>query len=122
MYTSFLRSVAGCKIRERGDDIGIDFDWHHPRLTLSSKFHEWGEKYGPIYQVNLAGHNHIFLCRDAIAHDLMSKRSSIYSDRPFIPALEQDNRTSGQYLPLMSQNLLWSRQRRFAKVGRRFHV
>ena len=50
-----------------------------------------------------------------MAHDLLSKRSAIYSDRPFIPALEHDNRTSGQYLPLMSKNPLWSRQRRFAK-------
>lgn len=68
------------------------------------KFHEWGEKYGPIYQVNLAGTNHVWICRDEIAHELLSKRSAIYSDRPYIPALEYDNRTSGQYLPLMSRN------------------
>ncbi|EME87956.1 uncharacterized protein MYCFIDRAFT_26018 [Pseudocercospora fijiensis CIRAD86] len=79
------------------------------------KFHEWAVKYGPIYQVNLAGTNHVWISRDKEAHDLLSKRSAIYSDRPFIPALEHDNRTSGQYLPLMSKNALWSRQRRFAK-------
>lgn len=79
------------------------------------KFAEWADEYGPIYQVNLAGQNHVWIARDKIAHDLLSKRSAIYSDRPFIPALEHDNRTSGQYLPLMSKNLTWSRQRRFAK-------
>jgi len=68
------------------------------------KFHEWGEKYGPIYQVNLAGTNHVWISSDRIARDLLAKRSAIYSDRPHIPALQQDNRTSGQYLPLMSRN------------------
>lgn len=79
------------------------------------KFHEWGEQYGPIYQCNLAGTNHVWITRDKVAHDLLSRRSAIYSDRPHIPALEQDNRTSGQYLPLMSKNELWTRQRKFAK-------
>jgi cytochrome P450 len=50
-----------------------------------------------------------------VAHELLSKRSGNYSDRPFIPALEHDNRDSGQYLPLMSKNDKWSRQRKFAK-------
>ncbi|KAF2158921.1 hypothetical protein M409DRAFT_71399 [Zasmidium cellare ATCC 36951] len=86
-----------------------------PEKCSWMKFAEWADEYGPIYQVNLAGHNHVWIARDKIAHDLLSKRSAIYSDRPFIPALEHDNRTSGQYLPLMSKNLVWSRQRRFAK-------
>lgn len=75
-----------------------------PERNSWMKFHEWGQKYGPIYQVNLAGTKHVFITRDNVAHDLLSKRSAIYSDRPYIPALEQDNRTSGQYLPLMSRN------------------
>lgn len=57
----------------------------------------------------------MWISRDNIAHDLLSKRSGNYSDRPFIPALEQDNRTSGQYLPLMSKNEKWTRQRKFGK-------
>jgi cytochrome P450 len=51
---------------------------------------------------------------DEIARDLLSKRAAIYSDRPHIPALLDDNRSSGQYLPLMSRNEQWSRQRKFA--------
>lgn len=86
-----------------------------PEKNSWMKFHEWGEQYGPIYQVNLAGQNHVWITRDKVAHDLLSKRSANYSDRPFIPALEQDNRTSGQYLPLMSKNEKWTRQRKFAK-------
>jgi hypothetical protein len=68
------------------------------------KFHEWGNRYGPIYQVNLAGQNHVWISRDEIARELLSKKAAIYSDRPHIPALMDDNRDSGQYLPLMSKN------------------
>jgi hypothetical protein len=68
------------------------------------KFAEWGKEYGPIYQVNLAGSNHVWISSDAIAHDLLSKKGAIYSDRPHIPALIDDNRTAGQYLPLSSKN------------------
>lgn len=63
----------------------------------------------------MAGTNHVWISSDSIAQDLLGKRRAIYSDRPFIPALEQDNRTSGQYLPLMSQNDKWARQRKFGK-------
>lgn len=68
------------------------------------KFADWGKEYGPIYQVNLAGHNHVWISSDQIAKDLLSKKAAIYSDRPHIPALLDDNRTSAQYLPLLSRN------------------
>jgi hypothetical protein len=68
------------------------------------KFHEWGKEYGPIYQTNLAGSNHVWISTDAISRDLLSKKGNIYSDRPHIPALLSDNRTSAQYLPLLSKN------------------
>jgi hypothetical protein len=68
------------------------------------KFADWGKEYGPIYQTNLAGYNHVWILRDGIARDLLSKKAQIYSDRPHIPALIDDNRDSGQYLPLMSRN------------------
>ncbi|RMY60474.1 hypothetical protein D0864_13083 [Hortaea werneckii] len=86
-----------------------------PEKNSWMKFHEWAEQYGPIYQVNLAGVNHVWIARDHVAKDLLTKKGAIYSDRPHIPALERDNRDSGQYLPLMSRNALWTRQRRFAK-------
>jgi hypothetical protein len=68
------------------------------------KFADWGKEYGPIYQTNLAGSNHVWVSSEKIAHDLLSKKAAIYSDRPHIPALIDDNRTSAQYLPLLSRN------------------
>ncbi|KAL1306467.1 hypothetical protein AAFC00_005165 [Neodothiora populina] len=79
------------------------------------KFHEWGENYGRIYQVNLAGQNHVWITRDSVAQDLLGKRAANYSERPHIPSLTHDNRVSGHYLPLMSRNERWTRQRKFGK-------
>lgn len=100
------------------------------------KFADWGKEYGPIYQCNLAGTNHVWISSDEIARQLLAKKGAIYSDRPHIPALIDDNRTSAQYLPLMSKNSMpslippewkgcrletkliisdaWTRQRKFA--------
>lgn len=75
-----------------------------PEKNSFIKFAEWGKEYGPIYQVNLAGSNHIWISSDHIARDLLAKKGAIYSDRPHIPALLSDNRTSAQYLPLLSKN------------------
>jgi len=99
------------------------------------KFHEWGEQYGPIFQTNLGGVNHVWITRDSVAHEVLSKKAYATSDRPHLAAIEADNRTSGHYLPLMSRNgkcdpplnislpakrtdresEVWVRQRRFAK-------
>ncbi|KAF1941580.1 cytochrome P450 [Clathrospora elynae] len=80
------------------------------------KFADWSKQYGPIYQCNLAGHNHVWISSDRIAKDLLSKKAAIYSDRPHIPSLLADNRTSAQYLPLLSQNEGHTRQRKFANI------
>ncbi|KAF2856684.1 cytochrome P450 2E1 [Plenodomus tracheiphilus IPT5] len=69
------------------------------------KFADWGKVYGPIYQVNLAGHNHVWISSDQVSKDLLSKKAAIYSDRPHIPALIDDNRTNGH-----------TRQRKFANI------
>ncbi|KAB8349764.1 hypothetical protein FH972_023778 [Carpinus fangiana] len=84
----------------------------NPWLT----FHKWSQEYGPLYQVELAGTSHVWIADEEIAFDLLSKKAKIYSDRPHIPALMDDNRTSGQYLPLLSNNSQWQRQRKFAKT------
>lgn len=67
------------------------------------KFHEWSKEYGPIYQHEIFGDIHIWISSERIAHDLLSRRASIYSDRPFIPNLP-DNRYSGNYLALSGYN------------------
>lgn len=75
-----------------------------PEKNSFITFADWGKIYGPIYQVNLAGSNHVWISTDEIARDLLAKKGAIYSDRPHIPALIDDNRTSAQYLPLLSKN------------------
>jgi hypothetical protein len=45
---------------------------------------------------------HVWISSEKIANDLLSKRASIYSDRPMIPNLS-DNRTSGDYLALLGR-------------------
>ncbi|KAL2264183.1 hypothetical protein VTK26DRAFT_889 [Humicola hyalothermophila] len=75
------------------------------------KFYEWGKVYGPIYKTEIFGTVHVWISSEAVAHDLLSKRASIYSDRPVIPNLP-DNRTSGDYLALLGRTETWKRQRR----------
>ncbi|KAF2867212.1 cytochrome P450 [Massariosphaeria phaeospora] len=87
-----------------------------PEKNAFVKFADWSKEYGPIYQVNLAGHNHVWISSDQVAKDLLAKKGAIYSDRPHIPALIDDNRTSAQYLPLLSKNDGWARQRKFANA------
>jgi cytochrome P450 len=38
------------------------------------KFRDWGREHGPIYQVNIAGTNHIWINSHHIAHTLLAKR------------------------------------------------
>ncbi|KAH9863468.1 hypothetical protein IAQ61_009746 [Plenodomus lingam] len=87
-----------------------------PEKNSFIKFADWGKEHGPIYQVNLAGDNHVWISTDQISKDLLSKKAAIYSDRPHIPALIDDNRTSAQYLPLLSRNDGHTRQRKFANI------
>ncbi|KAK3940226.1 cytochrome P450 [Diplogelasinospora grovesii] len=75
------------------------------------KFYEWSKKYGPIYQTEMFGSVHVWISSEKIAHDLLSKRAAIYSDRPLIPNLP-DNRTSGDYLALLGRTETWKRQRK----------
>lgn len=73
-----------------------------PEETSWLKFYEWSKTYGPIYQMEIFGTVHVWISSERIAHDLLSKRNAIYSDRPLIPNLP-DNRTSGDYLALLGR-------------------
>jgi hypothetical protein len=79
-----------------------------PEKLCWIKFANWGKQYGPIYQVNLAGQNYVWISRDEIARDLLTKKGAIYSDRPHLGGILDDNRHSGQYLPLLSKNGLYA--------------
>ncbi|KAK8090469.1 cytochrome P450 [Apiospora hydei] len=76
------------------------------------KFYEWSKVYGPIYQMEIFGSVHVWISSEAIAHDLLSRRALIYSDRPMIPNLP-NNRTGGEYLALHGHT--WKRQRKLAQ-------
>lgn len=78
------------------------------------KFYEWSKEYGPIYQMEIFGAVHVWISSERIAHDLLSRRAAIYSDRPQIPNLP-DNRTKGDYLALTGRNDTWRRQRKLAQ-------
>ncbi|KAI1312048.1 cytochrome P450 2C3 [Xylaria venustula] len=78
------------------------------------KFYEWSKEYGPIYQTEVFGTVHVWISSEQVAHDLLSRRAAIYSDRPQIPNLP-DNRTKGDYLALTGHNDVWKRQRKLAQ-------
>jgi hypothetical protein len=78
----------------RVHDVPADSTW--------LKFWEWSQEYGPIYQMEIFGSQHVWISSEQIANDLLSKRGAIYSDRPLIPNLP-DNRTSGDYLALLGR-------------------
>ncbi|CAG8950772.1 hypothetical protein HYFRA_00002985 [Hymenoscyphus fraxineus] len=84
-----------------------------PSTATWLKFWEWSQEYGPIYQMEIFGSVHVWISSEQVANDLLSKRGSVYSDRPKIPNLP-DNRTSGDYMPLLGRNDIWKRQRKFA--------
>lgn len=52
--------------------------------------------------MEIFGSVHVWISSEEIANDLLSKRGTIYSDRPTIPNLP-DNRTSGDYLALLGR-------------------
>lgn len=52
--------------------------------------------------MEIFGGVHVWISDEKIAHDLLSKRNAIYSDRPVIHNLP-DNRTSGEYLALLGR-------------------
>ncbi|KAL2075729.1 hypothetical protein VTL71DRAFT_672 [Oculimacula yallundae] len=82
-----------------------------PAVATWLKFWEWSKVYGPIYQMEIFGSVHVWISSEEIANDLLSKRGTIYSDRPTIPNLP-DNRTSGDYLALLGRTETWKRQRK----------
>ncbi|CZS95870.1 related to cytochrome p450 [Rhynchosporium agropyri] len=82
-----------------------------PAVATWLKFWEWSKVYGPIYQMEIFGSVHVWISSEEVANDLLSKRGTIYSDRPTIPNLP-DNRTSGNYLALLGRTETWKRQRK----------
>ena len=77
--------------------------WDIPRSHSYLRFKKWSDIYGPIYQINVFGVNHVWVATDKIATDLLVKRGSLYSDRPPINNLE-NSKGAPEYLPLLGHN------------------
>ena len=45
-----------------------------PPLHSWLKFKEWGDKYGPLYRLNIAGREHYIVSSEKIANDLLRER------------------------------------------------
>jgi hypothetical protein len=87
-----LTIYAGIPYIGRVHDIPFTHNW--------LKFTQWGDQYGPIYQSTIFGEKHVWVMRENIAHDLLSKKGGIYADRPGIPAVP-GSKSTGEYLPLL---------------------
>ncbi|KIW33913.1 uncharacterized protein PV07_00727 [Cladophialophora immunda] len=55
-----------------------------PLTGLGKKFHEWAKEYGPIYSLKVFNSTMIVLADRKAIYQLMDKKGSIYSDRPFL--------------------------------------
>lgn len=77
--------------------------WDIPRDHGYKRFKEWSDQFGPIYQINIFGNNHVWLASDKVARDLLVTRSQIFSDRPPIMNL-QSSKHAPEYLPLLGFN------------------
>ncbi|CAG8214192.1 unnamed protein product [Penicillium olsonii] len=75
------------------------------------KFKEWASTYGPIFQLNLAGRQHIVLSTEKVANDLLRERGTYYSSREFLPMAS--GIVSREMRPLLlPYNDLWRRTRK----------
>ncbi|KAF5343053.1 hypothetical protein D9758_011137 [Tetrapyrgos nigripes] len=80
------------------------------------KFTEWGQQYGPIVGLNMAGQPMVILNTGKVCADLMDRRSVIYSDRPrFIMASEI--LTGGMLVGFANYGPVWRRLRKAAHLG-----
>ncbi|KAG0648686.1 Cytochrome P450 monooxygenase psoD [Hyphodiscus hymeniophilus] len=88
----------------RVHDIPPERTWLH--------FYKWSKQFGPIYRHELFGTTHVWISSEEVAKDLLAKQSSSFSDRPVVNNLPI-SKTGGEYLPLLGENEIWVRQRKF---------
>ncbi|KAH7412820.1 cytochrome P450 [Cadophora sp. MPI-SDFR-AT-0126] len=75
------------------------------------QFFTWSKKYGPLYQISIAGQSHIILSTQKIADELLRERGTLYSSRDQLPmaaVLVSDN-LRPLFLPY---NDVWRRGRK----------
>jgi Cytochrome P450 len=70
------------------------------------KLIEWAKQYGEIYYLRLGSSDFIFLNSGRVVKDLLDKRGSIYSDKPYMP-MAGEAYTKGLNLSLMRYDQRW---------------
>ena len=76
-------------------------------------FHEWSKQYGPIFSVQFGKDTLIMITDYEMAHDLLDKRGSIYSDRPRL-VMAGENLTKGMHVLLRPYDEGYRKQQRMA--------
>lgn len=61
-------------------------DFQVPSKHSWLQFKAWGDRYGSLFRLNLAGQNHYIISTEKVANDLLRERGSIYSSRAQAPA------------------------------------
>ena len=79
-------------------DMPTDFYW----LTYT----EWASKFGDVVYTHVCGRDIVILNSADVALDLLEKRSSVYSDRPYLPMFELSVDTPSIYRILLRMRIL----------------
>lgn len=81
---------------------------------MIDRFKEWSEQYGEVFSLKIGKGTMIVLNSRRAIHDLIDKRSAIYSSRP---QDEQFNMALGENIANMDVDATWRAQR---KITARF--
>ncbi|KAI6149296.1 cytochrome P450 [Pisolithus tinctorius] len=84
----------------------FDIDVSQPWVT----YQEWGKRYGDLTYSQVLGKEYIIVSSEKVAHELLDRRSSIYSDRPCMPSVELFD--LGFATPTLSYGEEWRQHRR----------
>ncbi|RVX71104.1 hypothetical protein B0A52_03470 [Exophiala mesophila] len=80
-----------------------------PITGLGKKFKTWADTYGPIFSLTIGPTNIVVLCDRRAINNLLDKKGSIYSDRPF--NYVSHFVTHGDHLTLEPQGASWREKR-----------
>ncbi|EXJ83042.1 hypothetical protein A1O3_06859 [Capronia epimyces CBS 606.96] len=81
-----------------------------PRTGLFKQFREWAKQYGSVYSLKMGPANVIVLCDRRAVHDLLDKKSKIYSDRP--ESYVGDLLSHGDHIVVASATAEWREKRK----------
>jgi hypothetical protein len=84
-----------------GNTFQIDLK-NNPETQLIS----WAKEFGEIYYLRLGASDFIFLNSGRVVKDLLDKRGSIYSDKPYLP-MAGEAYTKGLNISLMPYGQKW---------------